>query len=757
MAEREGNAFAHVVANIDTASSEGRIRYVLPSRMRTGSAQQAAPSAAGRDLNMGPDVRLILKDVNGQTISEVRPELRFEACHDEGETPHRAIIQQDIAVTDALSQIELVYQGKMLDAFKPSSAATVLDRQLRGTMTLGLPQPGRLNRFTVGAPHVEQRAGVSYLIQAKPDNADQWQTLAVGRPTPDFEVDQNQFPGASSVDIRVTQNAGFQSQTLAEKRINLAGAHSPAAASARASTASAPQLGGRGEGMLVRQNIWELGGDWADPILWYARAVGALRAKPLNDRTSWRFWAGMHGYHQGLWQFYGYQALDEQLPAKADFDQFWLQCQHGSWYFLPWHRGYLIGFEKLIRATVVQLGGPADWTLPYWNYFKAGQNGLPPAFGSKDWPDGTGNNPLFIEQRWGPDPSQPGNVFVPLEAVNLDAMDVHEFTGVASGGDRGFGGIDTGFEHGGAMHGDIEGQPHDQVHGLVGGEMLFPEAGTRPLPGLMSSPVTAGLDPIFWLHHANIDRLWQSWRQSDGRNTDPEETSWKKGPASLGQHAFVVPLPDGSPWEFTPEQMSDFAGLGYTYSDFSPAGTPLAPVAGMRATPSGAVAMPKSTGAAIEVVGASAHALPVAGKGAETSVQLDTHMHAKVAGRLAAGPAPGARAEQVFLNLENVRGYSDATVLQVYMQFAGKDGAPTIERQVGSIGLFGVTKATETDAGHTGDGLSYVLNITKPYQEFAGSVNVDPAKVGVRLQAVAPVQQSADVSVGRISIVRQGD
>ena len=167
--------------------------------------------------------------------------------------------------------------------------------------------------------------------------------------------------------------------------------------------------------------------------------------------------------------------------------------------------------------------------------------------------------------------------------------------------------------------------------------------------------------------------------------------------------------------------------------------------------------MARSTGATVEVLGANAQSLPVAGKGAETSVQLDARTHTKVAARLAAGPAPGARAEQVFLNLENVRGYSDATVLQVYLQFAGKDGAPSFERQVGSIGLFGITKATESDTGHAGDGLSYALNITKPYSEFAGSGNTDLAKVGVRLQAVAPVQQSADVSVGRISIVRQGD
>jgi tyrosinase len=509
--------------------------------------------------------------------------------------------------------------------------------------------------------------------------------------------------------------------------------------------------------MLVRKNVWELGGDWADPILWYARAVGALKPKPLTDRTSWRFWAGMHGYHEMLWTFYGYKAANEQLPGKADFDEFWQQCQHGSWYFLPWHRGYLIGFEKLIRATVVSLKGPADWTLPYWNYFKTGQNGLPRAFGSPDWPDGKGNNPLFVEQRWGPDPTKPGKVFVPLNAVNLDAMGIHEFTGVASGGDRGFGGIDTGFEHGGTKHGDIESQPHDQVHGLVGGEKMFPQVSQRPLPGLMSAPMTAGLDPIFWLHHANIDRLWQSWRLSDHRNIDPEESSWKKGPASHGKHQFVVPLPDGSPWVYTPQQMSDFAHIGYTYSDFSPAGAPLAVVASVTAAPTGAAAMAKPTGAAIEVVGASTQALAVAGSGAQTSVPVDPKTHAKIAGRLATAKAAGAREERVLLNLENVRGYSDATVLQVYVHFADKDGTPSAERQVGSIGLFGITKATETDAGHQGDGLSYVLNITKAYQEFAGSGNVDLANIGVRLQAVAPVQQSAEVSVGRISIVRQGD
>lgn len=515
--------------------------------------------------------------------------------------------------------------------------------------------------------------------------------------------------------------------------------------------------------MHIRRNVFELGSNWAEPILWYARAVAHLKPKPISDRTSWRFWAGMHGYHQGLWEFYAYKAPAEQLPAKPDFDLLWLQCQHGSWYFLPWHRGYLIGFEKLIRATIASLGGPDNWSLPYWNYFKSGQDALPPAFASPDWPDG-GTNPLYIEQRWGPDPDQPGKVFIPSDAVSLDALDQLIFAGVGSGGETGFGGIDTGFEHGGRIHGKLEGDPHDQVHGLTGGEKMFPGVSNRPLPGLMSAPDTAGLDPVFWLHHANIDRLWQTWRLAKPSNVDPAEPRWEEGPQSIGQRPFVVPLPDSSLWEYTPEEMARFSELDYTYDDFAPAGKPSTTMTAGAEPKISEVAMAKPTGMrlspTVEVVGSNAQATPIVGRSAEASVPLNAQMRAKVASKMGAMPtlstAGAAPPEKVLLNLENITGYSDATVLQVYVEFQGKDGAQPVERKVGSVGLFGITKATETDEGH-GDGLSYVLDITKTYSEIAGSNDINPESLTVRLRPVAPVHEASEVSIGRVSIVRQGD
>ena len=60
-----------------------------------------------------------------------------------------------------------------------------------------------------------------------------------------------------------------------------------------------------------------------------------------------------------------------------------------------------------------------------------------------------------------------------------------------------------------ALHGHLEGSPHNYIHnGFVRGDM-----------GKLGS---AALDPIFWLHHANIDRLWSVWNARGNNNsTDP--------------------------------------------------------------------------------------------------------------------------------------------------------------------------------------------------------------------------------------------
>ena len=81
---------------------------------------------------------------------------------------------------------------------------------------------------------------------------------------------------------------------------------------------------------FTRKNVWDLGGDWADPILWYARGVAAMKARALAEPTAWRFYGGIHGFDRGLWQQLGYFSSSDKMPSAADQKRYWKQCQHGS-------------------------------------------------------------------------------------------------------------------------------------------------------------------------------------------------------------------------------------------------------------------------------------------------------------------------------------------------------------------------------------------------------------------------------------------
>src|SRR6476661_2510886 len=152
----------------------------------------------------------------------------------------------------------------------------------------------------------------------------------------------------------------------------------------------------------VRRDVRGLGAGWNDTLLWYARAVRTLQSRPLTDSTSWRFLAAIHGMHPTVWRQFGVIQANTPAPPAAVQRRFWNQCQHQSWYFLPWHRGYLASFEAIVRAAIVAEGGPLSWALPYWNYNSAKRraNELPPAFAARKMPDGS-DNPLLVKQRYG--------------------------------------------------------------------------------------------------------------------------------------------------------------------------------------------------------------------------------------------------------------------------------------------------------------------------------------------------------------------
>ncbi len=314
----------------------------------------------------------------------------------------------------------------------------------------------------------------------------------------------------------------------------------------------------------TRKNAWINNGTFAISTCSGTPRRSRYAGQALDDTASWYFFATIHGQYvnqQGPTPGYpdwGYLPAPPPVPnspkpSTSVVKQYWGQCQHQSWYFAPWHRGHLLALEAHIRAEVVAAGGPATWALPYWNYFGPGNDyTIPLAFIQATLPDGT-PNALFVEARYGPDGD--GKIYIPTAAggaghpgdpnfvygiVTQDCLKNTIYNGSnAATKAPGFGGPKTSFWHGGGNSGNLESNTHNLVHVYVGGAQ--PGSGNG---GLMSDPSLAGLDPIFYLHHANIDRMWAEWNSAPA-NKNPTDNAWLKGPAASGAHEFVMPMPGG--------------------------------------------------------------------------------------------------------------------------------------------------------------------------------------------------------------------
>ena len=509
----------------------------------------------------------------------------------------------------------------------------------------------------------------------------------------------------------------------------------------------------------IRSNAWNNGGTFDNPDLyWYAKGVGAMMSRALNDRNSWWFFAAIHGqYLPGTPNeepgFPGWQAIPPApavpvtpLPTQSDMDAFWDQCQHQSWYFPPWHRGYLLALEGQIRQAVIALGGPATWALPYWNYLGPGNEyEIPPAFTAATLPDGVTPNPLLVTARYGP--NDDGDIFIPIPPVSSACMSNTLYTGSNAATPRpGFGGPETGFSHSGFVSGNLESNPHNQVHVDVGGSA--PSGG---IWGLMSDPGIAALDPVFYLHHANIDRMWAQWNA--GGNANPTSPSWLQGPAASGQREFIVPMADGGAWVYTPQDVDDLDKLDYTYDDLPiPAKAPSANKAlAMRLQTLGAKSMTEAsqesnrdTGAGSELLGAHDGSLLIKSSGARAQVRLDSGVRRQLSKSLESASVD-ALPDRAYLQLENVRGTRDAQTLTVSVN----------GHAAGTIALFGLRRATLKDQSHGGSGLRFELDITAIIDQLYLDDALEADTLDVKIQPSRAVDAEAPITVGRVSVYRE--
>lgn len=176
-------------------------------------------------------------------------------------------------------------------------------------------------------------------------------------------------------------------------------------------------------------------------------------------------------------------------------------CQHGTWYFAPWHRSYVYYFEQLIQY----FSGDPGFALPYWDWTRV--HSIPGFFYGNALDDTISirstcsSAPTAGRGRTASDSFSQSDLDAFVGPAVVDRIqanpDFATYGGTSNAG------------------GALERTPHNFVHRWVGGSK-------------QSNMVQffSPLDPIFWMHHCNVDRLYSNWiaRWPSGL---PQQSAWR--------------------------------------------------------------------------------------------------------------------------------------------------------------------------------------------------------------------------------------
>ncbi|MCJ1392937.1 hypothetical protein MMC18_005809 [Xylographa bjoerkii] len=234
-------------------------------------------------------------------------------------------------------------------------------------------------------------------------------------------------------------------------------------------------------------------------------------------------------------------------------------CTHSSILFLPWHRPYLALYEQILYSAIQQIASrysgdaqtkyqqaASTFRLPYWDWATTPPDtSFPQSMGSSDSvdvvvPGGDGSpvtksipNPLYSYSPdlnyinkgswfaspydgWGstfryPTQDDSGNIVSQdasvTAALDNQAQSIQQNVYLIMGSYNNFAAFsNTAWDQTGqpGAYGSLE-DIHDNIHGTVGG--------STPIgAGHMSILDYAAFDPVFWLHHCNVDRLFAMWQ-----------------------------------------------------------------------------------------------------------------------------------------------------------------------------------------------------------------------------------------------------
>ncbi|SNR91870.1 tyrosinase family protein [Flavobacterium sp. ov086] len=296
----------------------------------------------------------------------------------------------------------------------------------------------------------------------------------------------------------------------------------------------------------VRHNVNTAEGQ-AD-LLAMNTAFKKMREMGCENGLGWYYQGAIHNIPDSI---AGKNELCAQYQTSKDKLWAWGDCTHkrnseaANLNFLLWHRLYIWYLEKIVR----DLSGKQDFAIPYWNYGskEVVDNILP-----KEARDKSGS--LYAPARYSvlnngkPIPDKDlTQIQLALEELRTNPS----FTGLA------------GFSK------NLEGAPHGFMHDLVGGEYADPKESyyneiyqLKDFSGLMANVPSAGFDPVFWLHHSMIDRIWESWDVS-AYGQRPTLDQLKANPWT---YEFIAP--NGQHVTYTMEEVYNIVfNLDYKYDN----------------------------------------------------------------------------------------------------------------------------------------------------------------------------------------------
>lgn len=467
----------------------------------------------------------------------------------------------------------------------------------------------------------------------------------------------------------------------------------------------------------------------------YAHAVKQMKALPEGDPRSWVFqwythWVkGTTTKQNELNRIYP----NPSDPNRAIAVKMWDTCQaHGPGMdenmFLPWHRMFVYFFEHIIRSVL----NDSSFTLPYWNYSRANAHAIPPQFHMQG--DPTFGSLFRPNRNPGVNQGQPIDQGQPDNPLGLQAL--AQLTYKPQGAAQGFcAALDLGL--------------HGNVHVLVGNSTNM---GNIPF---------AANDPVFWMHHCNIDRLWASWNRA-GRQNPTNDAAW------LNQTFTFVDVHNNQVVQVVAkvQDFDDIAKLRYTYDHFEPVPGATGPVAAAPGTESmsAAAAVPSPTPLAAVAGNVTLETEPVrvtlgppnaAGPTPTTTAAPSAAAPSQPLGLAARVAAlPGNR--RLYLVLRHLRADLQPGVLyHVYLDLP-EDVEPTDEEahHVGTINFFDAAAHGDHQAAAPQPEKFYSFDITAKAKELQerGQLTANPA---VTIVPVGSPVSEAKPAVGEITVQEQ--